>query len=733
MTCRSVVWLPIALCLACADDGAAPVRDDTTTSAATTTTTTDPVTTTTSVADTSSSGGSETTTGDGPDEAALARYCGEDWAEVEARIDDMLAELDAPSKVLLMYGSGLLPSDGTWAVAGNRALGIPGLHMLDGPRGVSRVSGATATVFPVGMARGATWDPALEQQVGAAMGREIRSVGSDTLLAPTMNILRHPRWGRAQETYGEDTTHLGAMAAAFIVGVQSESVIATAKHFAANSIEDTRFDVDVTLDERTLREIYLPHFHKAVVEANVGAVMSAYNSVNGKHCDVNPTLLRDILGDDWGFAGFVMSDWIQGTHGSVESLRAGLDVEMPSGPHFDGLADAVAAGQLDEAEIDESLRGTLRAQLCFRLDVDPPVPDPDARETEEHLALAEEVARRGIVLVHNDGVLPLDRAATAEVVVLGQLADVENIGDEGSSSAMADDVVTAVEGLLDRAGAVTITHIESTTLTADDITAIEAADAVVLVVGLDAGSRGEGLIASGDRDDLELPAAHRALLDEVADLSTPVIVVVEGGGPILVTPWIDTVEAVMFAWYPGMQGGHAIADIVFGDASPSGRLPASVPVAESDLPVFDNVSLAVTYEYLHGYRYLDANDTAAALPFGFGLGYTTFEYDTIEVVEGDPLVVRVGITNTGARAGRETVQVYVAPGHSAAIAPRDLRGFAQIDLDAGASGTVEIEIPLATLAVWDVDADAWTQMPGEYVIEAGSSVATLPLVTSVEL
>ncbi|MBL8945992.1 MAG: glycoside hydrolase family 3 protein, partial [Myxococcales bacterium] len=287
-------------------------------------------------------GAADTTTGGGVDEDAIVRYCGDDSAAIEARITDVLAALDVPAKVAMMHGVGLLPTAGAWAVAGNVEQGIPGLHMLDGPRGVSKVSGETATVFPVGMMRGATWDPALEREVGAAMGREVRSVGADVLLAPTMNLLRHPRWGRAQETYGEDTAHVGAMASAFIEGVQSERVIATAKHFAANSIEDTRFDVDVTLDDRTLHEVYLPHFRRAVQDANVGAVMTAYNSVNGQHCDVNPTLLRDTLRGQWGFAGFVMSDWVQGTHGDVEAVRAGLDVEMPSGANFGRLDDAVA-------------------------------------------------------------------------------------------------------------------------------------------------------------------------------------------------------------------------------------------------------------------------------------------------------------------------------------------------------------------------------------------------------
>lgn len=666
----------------------------------------------------------DTTTGGGVDDDTIARYCGDDSAAIEARITDVLAALDVPAKVAMMHGVGLLPTAGAWSVAGNAEQGIPGLHMLDGPRGVSKVSGETATVFPVGMMRGATWDPALEREVGAAMGREIRSVGADVLLAPTMNLLRHPRWGRAQETYGEDTAHVGAMASAFIEGVQSERVIATAKHFAANSIEDTRFDVDVTLDDRTLHEVYLPHFRRAVQDANVGAVMTAYNSVNGQHCDVNPTLLRDTLRGQWGFAGFVMSDWVQGTHGDVEAVRAGLDVEMPSGANFGRLDDAVAEGDLGEDELDASLRRILRAQLCFGLDVDPPQADPAARETEEHLALAEEVARRGLVLLRNDGVLPLDRAALGEIVVMGPLADLENVGDAGSSAAEAADVVTALEGLVDRAGAVTVTHLPSAMPSPEDELAIAAADVVVLVVGLTADDEGEGLIAAGDREDLALPGAQRDLVLAVAALGTPTIVVLEGGGPILVSPWIDDVAAVVMAWYPGMRGGNAIADVLFGDAEPTGRLPASVPVAEADLPPFDNVSLAVTYDYLHGYRWLDANGTAPAFPFGFGLSYTEFSYDAIVLsVADDTLVATVEVTNTGARRGRETVQVYVgAPG---SVAPRDLRGFASIELEPGEGGSVDIAIPRADLARYV--AGDWVTAPGQYHVQAGPNAGELPL------
>jgi beta-glucosidase len=702
----------------CGDDGAAPAVTTTSSSSGTTSCSD------TTGSSSSSGGAADTTTGGGVDDDAIARYCGEGSSAIEDRITEVLAALDVPEKVAMMHGAGLLPTAGTWAVAGNAEQGIPGLHMLDGPRGVSRVSGETATVFPVGMMRGATWDPALEREVGAAMGREIRSVGADVLLAPTMNLLRHPRWGRAQETYGEDTTHVGAMASAFIEGVQSERVIATAKHFAANSIEDTRFDVDVTLDDRTLHEVYLPHFRRAVQDAAVGAVMTAYNSVNGQHCDVNPTLLRDILREQWGFAGFVMSDWVQGTHGDVEAVRAGLDVEMPSGANFGRLVDAVADGDLGEDELDASLRRTLRAQLCFGLDVDPPQVDPAARETEEHLALAEEVARRGLVLLRNDGVLPLDRAALGEIVVMGPLADLENVGDAGSSAAEAADVVTALEGLVDRAGAVTVTHLPSAMPSPEDELAIAAADVVILVVGLTADDEGEGLIAAGDREDLELPAAQRELVTAVAALGTPTIVVLEGGAPILVSPWIDDVAAVMMAWYPGMRGGNAIADVLFGDAEPTGRLPASVPVAEADLPPFDNVSLAVTYDYLHGYRWLDANGTAPAFPFGFGLSYTSFTYDAIALSSADAMIIAtIELTNTGPRPGRETVQVYVAS--TGAIAPRDLRGFASITLEPGESGSVEVAFPRSDLAAYD--GGAWTIVPGQYLVQAGPNAGELPL------
>jgi beta-glucosidase len=659
--------------------------------------------------------------------AETIAYCPGDDAAIEARITALLAALTPNEKVALMHGAGLGPVDGVWLASENERLAIPGLHMLDGPRGLSRFSQKTGTAFPVAMMRGATWDPALERRVGEAMARELRSAGADVLLAPTINILRHPRWGRAQETYGEDVHHLGELGVAFIEGVQSEGVIASVKHYALNSIEDTRHDVDVIVDERTLREVYLPHFRRAVVEARVGSVMSAYNQVNGRHCDQSAHLLSDILRDEWGFAGFVESDWVLGTHGDVESVRAGLDLEMPAGVEFRGLRRALTEGAIEERELDVSVRRILRAQLCYGLDERERGDDPSGRNTDAHRALALEVAERGIVLLRNEGAaLPLDRASVGSVVVLGRAADVENIGDEGSSRVEPVAVITALEGLVEGAGAgVTVTHVTSA---ADPLVA--SAGAVVVVTGLLAEDEGESDIAAGDRETLALAAEEVALIRAVAALNDRVIVVLEGGAAITTSDWHDEVEGLLFAFYPGQEGGAAIARVLFGDVAPSGRLPFTIPAREDDLPLFDNTSLSVTYGFLHGYRWLDEEEIAPAFPFGFGLSYTAFAYAGLalsasEVADDGTLSVSVDVTNTGSVRGRETVQLYVGVlGSSVSRAEKDLRAFTQVELAPGETRTVTLSIAMRDLAYWS---DGWIVEAADYEVRVGSSAADLPL------
>lgn len=677
-----------------------------------------------------------------PTPATIAYCAGRDDAAIEARITEMLGRLSLAEKIAMMAGSTGPGVDGTWAVPGNERIGVWGLHMLDGPRGLSAFSNRNGTAFPVAMMRGATWDPALEERVGHAMGVEHRSAGADVILAPTINLLRHPRWGRAQETYSEDTHHMGAMGVAFVRGVQDEGVLASVKHFAVNSIEDTRHEVDVTIDERTLRELYLPHFRRVVVEGRVASVMSAYNQVNGAYCDVNEHLLSEILAGDWGFSGFVESDWIWGTHGDAEPVLAGLDIEMPFASEFRRLPAAVARGDLSEHEIDDSVRRILRAQLCFGLDETPRPPrtridDPSRRETAEHLALAREVARRGIVLLRNEplagGAPALPLEGVRSIALLGRNVDVENIGDSGSSNVDPSDVVTALEGIAARAGAgVTLSRVEGTTLDASDEAAVRASDVAVIVTGLQSADEGESDIGAGDRDSLALPADELALIRAVAAIHERVVVVLEGGSALLTAPFEDEVEAVLFAFYPGSEGGHAIAEILFGDASPSGRLPFSIPTEESDLPPFDSVSTEVTYDFFHGYRHLlreriERGGRAPAHAFGEGLSYTRFELSGLalsrtSIAPGERIEVSARVTNTGGRAGIETVQVYVAPvGSVVPRAPHDLRAFAQVALEPGASATVTLPLDSNDLAYWDVETNGFVVEAIDYEVRLARS------------
>jgi beta-glucosidase len=659
-------------------------------------------------------------------------FCGDAASAVESRIDELLGKMTLAEKIAQMHGSRF--TGNAWATNGVERLGVPGLGMIDGPRGVS-ILGGGATAFPVAMARGATWDPALEERVGEAIGAEARARGASVILAPVLNILRHPRWGRAQETYGEDTVHLGSMGVGFIRGAQRH-VIASAKHFAANSIENTRFTVDVSVDQRSLREVYLPHFRRAVEEGHAGSIMSAYNMLNGHYCAENTHLLHDILKDEWAFQGFVESDWILGTRSTAPSANAGLDIEMPT-PIFygDRLAQAVAAGDVSEATIDAAVRRILRAQLCFRLDSDPPVPDPTAIQTAAHADLALEVAQKSLVLLRNQGgALPLDRARLGSIVVVGALAATANIGDTGSSNVGPAHIVTPLDGIRAAAGSVGVTHVSATPFSVDDQTAIAAADAAIVVVGLTAADEGESVVGAGDRPNLALPGAQDALVAAVAALNPRTIVVLEGGSA-LTLPWVDDVAAILLAWYPGQEGGRAIADALFGDVVPSGKLPISFARSEADLPEFLNApdQLAVTYGYWHGYRHLDRDGTAPLFPFGFGLSYTTFRYANLTLSAGTvspagQLRATVDVTNTGSVAGDEIAELYVGyEGSRVVRAVNDLKAFARVHLEPGETRTIVFDLHAADLAFWDVAAGAWEVEPIAYLVRVGPSSRELPL------
>lgn len=653
-------------------------------------------------------------------------FCGDASAAVEQRIDDLLSQMSLAEKVEQMHGITFT------STKANTRLGIPGLVMTDGPRGVGTQFGQ-ATCFPVGAARGATWDPALEARVGEAVGTEVRAKGADMILAPTINMLRHPRWGRAQETYGEDTYHIGTMAVGYVQGAQ-QHIIANPKHFAGNSIEDTRFNVSVAMDERTFREIYTPHFRRAVQEGHAGAVMSAYNKLNGTYCSENVHLLHDVLFGDWGFQGFVESDWLLGVHSTVAAANAGLDVEMPVASFFgQKLIDAVNGGQVSQATLDGAVRRILRAQLCFRLDTDPPVVDPTQVESQAHKDLAREVEQKAIVLLKNAGAtLPLDASGLTSIVVVGDLAAEANLGDYGSSRVIPASAVTPLDGIQAAAGGATVTAVVGPTFAADEQTAIAAADVVIVIAGLDHRDEGEGLITIGDRVGLTLPRGQDQMIADAVALNAHTVVVLEGSGAMTM-PWVDQVPAILMAWYPGEEGGTAIADVLFGAVNPSGKLPVTFPLAETDLPPFDNVDLNVTYGYYHGYRWLDRNAVAPLFPFGFGLSYTTFQYANLTIVP--PAVpahgrvrVTADVTNTGSVAGDEVAELYVGyVGSSVDHAVRDLKGFARVHLQPGETRTVPFEVRAGDVAFWDSAAGAFTAEPITYRVEVGSSSRDLLL------
>ncbi len=639
-------------------------------------------------------------------------------AAVEDRVDDVLSQLTLEEKAAMMAGTSLIPSGAGWPTTGVPRLEIPGFRMTDGPRGVGLA--AVATVFPVGVARAATWDEALEEEIGRAMGAEARAGGKDVLLAPTLNLTRHPRWGRAQESYGEEPIVLGRMAAAFIRGAE-DHVFATAKHFAANSIERTRYDVDVQMDERTLREVYTPHFRVAVREGGAGMVMASYNQVNGDYATENRHLLTDLLKQEWGFQGVVMSDWIWGMTDGALALGAGLDVEMPIADQMRGIGERVAAGEVPLDRLDDAVRRQLRLTFLdeARGDV-----APEVIRSEAHHEIARRAAAESMVLLKNDGALPL--AAGARVAVVGALADLANTGDRGSSNVPYADVVTPLAGLSERYD---VDAIPSDTPDAAQLDAIAAAEAAIVVVGLTWEQEGEGIFefSSADREDLALSPAHLALIQQVAARQPRTIVVLEGSGPLLVEGIVDDIPALVMAWYPGQEGGRALADVLTGDLDFTGHLPMVWPRSEDQLPPFDDVSLTVEYGMLHGWRWMERQGLDPRFPFGFGLSYNAPRVASA-VLQGAPwpedeLRVEGALT----AAGHQLVRVYAGPDDPAVERPdRVLVGYARLDGD----DRFSIPIDRRWLSTWDEALSAYVLQSGAWTVEVEDSegvAATLAL------
>jgi beta-glucosidase len=659
------------------------------------------------------------------DHAAVAR-------QVDALIDSMTLEQQFNE----LRGLQKRPIDGLYYAGGDESLGLASYRMVDGPRGARA---GKATAFPVAIARAASFNVELERRVGLAIGLEVAARGGNVLLAPTINLLRHPGWGRAQETYSEDPHHMGAMAVAFISGAQNH-VLTSPKHFALNNLENTRFHSSADVDARTLHEVYLPHFKRCVVEGAAASVMSAYNKVNGIYCGEHEELLTRILRDEWGFKGFVESDWFLGTRSTAAALNAGLDIEMPAPYRYTDakLAAALASGELTLDVIRRNARHAIYQKVAWRLaeQVQPPA---TVIECAAHVDLAREVAEQSMVLLKNAGnVLPLTDREGLRIALVGDLADMVNLGDRGSSFVTSTEVATPKSGLEHLIHKAQFEYLPS----AANFDRLAEFDVTIVVAGLtyldegefipDAQQQAEGaeLARGGDRADLALPDNQRDLIRRAAAVAQKTIVVLEGGSAIVMDDWIDTVDAVLMAWYPGREGGHALANILFGKANPSGRLPVSFPHAMAQLMPWDITALHVPHDLLHGYRLLDHSGADPAFPFGFGLSYTTFALGEVAVTRnGSGFELLVPVTNTGTRAGATVVQLYVGcETSSVARAPRELKGFGRIELDAGETAELEINVHDTDLRYYDAKA-GWRLEPAIYRFEVGFSSRDLPFAT----
>jgi beta-glucosidase len=613
---------------------------------------------------------------------------------------------------------------------------VPSAMLADGPHGVRKEldsggqvgmpDSVPATCFPPAATLACTWDPDLLEEVGRALGREARAQDVDVLLGPGLNLKRHPRGGRSFEYFSEDPLLSGRMAAALVRGIQAEGVTACLKHFAANSQETGRMVVDAVIDERTLRELYLRGFEVALAESAPGAVMTAYNRVNGQHCSDHRVLVEEVLRGEWGFDGLVVSDW-GGTNDRVAGLAVGMDLEMPGGPGaFDKeVAAAIDSGRLAEADLDRCAVRVVELGLRAQERGGPAGEvDPDA-----HHALARRAAAAGTVLLTNDGLLPL--AAEGSLAVIGAFAVEPRYQGGGSSrvhptrvDCLLDALPEAASGLDLRyaAGYDPATGQTTPALLAEAAVAARAADRVVLVLGLPDPFEVEGR----DRDDCRLPESMDQLAQVVLAANPSTAVIVLNGGAVEL-PWADQPAALVEAHLGGQAGGSALADVLLGRAEPGGRLAQSVPVAADDLPASRNFPghprqvehrecLAV------GYRFHDSG-TPARFPFGHGLGYTTFEHGSPEVTgTGTELTVSVDVTNTGDRAGSHVVQVYVHDVRSCVPRPaKELAAFARVHLEAGATNRVSVRLDRRSFAVWDVAAHAWLVEAGEFEILVGAS------------
>jgi beta-glucosidase len=693
---------------------------------------------------------------------------------VDAQATQLVSQMATTDQINILSGDHTTNPYATAGVAfrslGVASLNIPNYPMRDGPRGMRNIlSGDVSTCFAVAEARAASFDLELEYQVGNLQGREMRAAKNELALAPVINTLRHPRWARAQETYGEDPVLLGEMGAAYVRGMQQPGGCAACpKHYVLNDTDNNRMQANPNVDMQTLHENYSRPFEITVKKGDPACIMAAYNMVNGTHCTENKSILGDILRTQWGWGGFVVSDWsaAQAGHGAA-SMNAGLDLEMPVPSAFTTLSSDLTAGTLTSAALTASATRVTNARTKFK-DLDATYVASTASFSlagaTEAVTLAERTELEGAVLLKNDGILPLGTLATtigsgspnAKIIAIvgpdnnlpiaptatqnNQKNFVSGLGDRGSSQVVAPHAVSYFQGLQNRGG---LTIKQSA-----DSSAAAGADVVIIPVSMAHEDEGESYGGGADRQNMNLTSIHpihwttkpAAFIQSVAAINPNVIVLLNVGSAVIVEDWMASAKAIVQTFYPGQEGGTALAALLFGDTNFSGKLPFTVGQNESDYPQFQNSgSAAATIDYYHGYRLFEKNAKPVRYWFGYGMSYTTFTYNNLQVLCSGSTIpatgalnVQVTVANTGKVAGTEIVELYIGyPNSKAPKRPvKELKAFTRVTLAAGASQNVQLSIPATDTAFWDATNNKWTVESVAHTVLVGPSADPTKLLSA---
>ncbi len=676
----------------------------------------------------------------------------------DPRVSNLVQQLTRDEKIAMLSGGQRLASD-WWTIdfnaTGAEKIGLKDMPMRDGPRGVHQLNNAKSTTFAVAEARAAAFDVELEYRVGAVIAAEMKAFKYDVMLAPTMNVLRHPGWGRAQETYGEDPVLVGNMAAAFVLGMQDNKMMACPKHFAVNNTENNRGDgadepnVNMVVDQQTLRENYLRNFQIVIEKSDPACIMAAYNRVNGLRCTQNPTLMTDIVRKEWKWSGMMISDWwaTVANQGNT-SINAGLDLEMPDNNAFKAIDASVTITRIDEAATR-----IVNARLKFGHETDAYKNSPENTaiiNEQKHKDLAKETAVKGAVLLKNDGLLPLGAKATMagmgkadvkSIVVLGpdamkpdtnvNTANVASgLGDRGSSATIPPYAVSFFDGLktAGTAKGVTVT-------TSADASAANTADIAIIPVTMAWEDEGEGYEVGQDRENLGLAGPHpkhwstkpTAFINAAVAANPNTIVVLAVGSAVVMEDWYVGPKAIVQSFYPGQEGGNALATLLFGDANFTGKLPFTVAMSAADYPAFQNTTGDdAMVDYFHGYRKFEKDAKMPRFWFGFGLSYTNYTYGDVKVLctagitpEG-ALNVEVPVTNAGMMAGDEIVQLYIGYPKTTQRRPaKELKAFKRVALAPGETKSVQLTVPARDMAYWGTG--GWVVEKGEHSVLVGPS------------